>query len=398
MKILMIHHSGMLGGGTLSCFDVINSLKEQGHNVILSLPIGDNKALKKAKEMNLDILNENIVPLTFGYYNGGSNIFKLIIKYFVLLKYKKKWIKTLEYEKPDLVLLNSIVQWPMIEILNNMKIRNICFVRETMKGSLSNIINRTIASKLEKSSGIAFLSEFDKKEWSLSSKVIQKVIPDTINIDEFKKGINKEIARKKLELKDDVKYILYVGGMSRLKGARTMIRAINQCKGNNIKLLFLGELDIDLNNSCLISRIKNRSRINFIKEINRYIEENDLRKHIELVGIQTNMNYWYAACDFVVFPAEKAHQARPIYEAGVFNKPAIVSDFSNYNEYLNDQISGLVFEPGNFIDLSKAINKLIEDSELCCELGKNNNLLTYRHHNSKITNNLIGELIKDVNL
>ncbi|MEW8992883.1 glycosyltransferase [Clostridium sp.] len=379
----------------MSCFDLINALKNK-HNIILALPKGKNAARYKAKEMNIDTLNQNVMPLIFGYYNGCSNILRVVIKATFTLKYKSKWRKILEQQKPDLVILNSIVQWPMICLLNNMNIKNVCFVRETMRGNSNNIFNQIIAKNLKKAGGLSFLSQYDKNQWSLPKKVKQVVIPDMLDIDNFTYGINRENARKRLKLKSDAFYILYVGGMSKLKGAETIIRAINSCEEKNVKLLFLGDLENDLITSRGFKRIKYYSKISFIKKMNKYIKSYGLIDHIQFVGIQKDMSYWYAACDVVVFPAEEAHQARPIYEAGAFKKPIIASNFDNYHEYLKPGVNGLVFEPKNYIELAQIIEKLYKNPSICNELGKNNYELTIKLHNSSSINLQIQKLIEYV--
>jgi glycosyltransferase involved in cell wall biosynthesis len=398
MKILMIHHSEVLGGGTLSCFDIISALKKDKYNLLLSLPSGKNAAREKAHELDLNILDDDIKPLIFGYYNGGSNLFKVIIKSLMRLGNLGEWKKLIIREKPDIVLLNSMILWPMIPLLSRFNIKSIVFVRETMKGNSKRLINRLVYANLQKATGVAFLSQFDQKQWNLSDKVIQSIIPDVVDVDEFSQGIDKESSRKQLNLKNNVFYILYVGGMNELKGVRTIIHAMNHCKSLNIELLFLGELGEELLKSKGISSVKNKKRIALINEINRYVHENKLEKCIRFVGMQKEMNIWYSACDVVVFPAKEAHQARPIYEAGVFKKPIIASNFQNYMEYLKPGISGLVFEPENHKDLAQEIEKLYKDPISCDKLGKGNFDLMNRFHNSKEVNNRIRNFIQDVAL
>lgn len=396
MKILVIHHSGNLGGGTISCFDVVNAINKKEDEIILSLPPGENAARHKATEMNISTLNENIMPLIFGYYNGSTNILRVTIKSAFSFKDREKWKKTLRQIKPDLVLLNSIVQWPMISLLNSMNIKSICFVRETMRGKPNNIINKFIAKSLQKANGVVFLSNFDKKQWNLVGNVSQTVIPDTLNLKDYISGINKENSRIKLKLKGDVFYVLYVGGMSKLKGAQTIVKAINHFQEENIEVLFLGDLGTELINLNGIQRRKKSNQISFINEVYNYVQKNKLHNRIQFIGIQRNMNDWYSACDVVVFPAEKAHQARPIYEAGAFEKPVIVSGFPNYNEYLKSGINGLVFEPGNFIELANAIEVLYKNQALCANLGKNNFKLTDSLHDCIKINTKIEKFIKEV--
>lgn len=376
MKILVIHHTGLMGGGTLSCFDVIKSLSADGSDVYLLLPPGENEARKQAKKLNINVLNYNIKPLVFGYYNGSSNLIKVVVKSIISMKYINRWKLVLGKEKPDLVVLNSIVQWPMISIINKIDINTVCFIRETMKGNRYNIINYLIAFYLKRTSGVSFLSVFDREQWKISNLRNIQVIPDMLNMEKYTWNLSMEKSREKFQLKQNFFYVLYVGGMSKLKGAETIIKAINNCTSDNIRLLFLGDLGEKSLNK------KNSSQKKFVNKMYRFIKENNLQNRIKLIGPQTNVNYWYAACDVVVFPAEEAHQGRPIYEAGAFKKPVIVSDFPNYKEYMQEGVNGLYFEPGNDKELTEKIENLKSDSEYCADLGTKNYFMTKELHSS----------------
>ncbi|WP_318617952.1 glycosyltransferase family 4 protein [Sporosarcina sp. YIM B06819] len=397
MKILIIHHTGLMGGGTLSCFDIIKALEGNKHSIVLALPPGESAARQLAKNNNINILNDTVVPLVFGHYNGGANILKVLIRALPRLRYIKRWEKILRREKPDVVLLNSMIQWPMISILKKLNIKSVCFVRETIKGKRRGLINRFIAAKLQNGTGVSFLSEFDKKQWDLPERVNQIVIPDVVDVDNYSNGINKEDSRNILKLKNDVFYILYSGGMSKIKGAETIVRALKHCKGKKIELLFLGNSGNDLLEARGVKKIKYFTKISFIKKLYRFIEENGMKDKVKFLGVQTNMNYWYSACDVVVFPAEEAHQARPIYEAGVFKKPIIASDFPNYYEYLKPGVSGLVFKPGDHNELAQAIENLYDNSVLYDDIGNNNYLLMDKFHNSKSVNKKVNNFIESIN-
>lgn len=396
MKVMIIHHSGDIGGGTLSCFDIVRALMENGHEVKLVLPPGNNDARILADKLGFKVINSNLNPITFNYYNGGSNLLRISLKYFFVKKFGAKWKNLFEKEAPDLVMLNSSVQWPMISILNSLYIKNICFIRETMRGERNSLINRIIAARIEKSYFISFISNFDKNQWNLSSNVNQIVIPDMVDSNIFLKEFDKFALRKKYNLEESTFYVLYVGGMNEFKGASVIIEAMKYCKSENIKLLFLGDIGTEINSLNFLNRIKNRRRIEFINEMKKYIQDNDLVNSINLIGKQTNMNDWYAISDVVVFPAIQAHQARPIYESGAFNKTIIVSDFPNYKEYINHLNNGLVFEPKNPKKLADAIKTLYSNSSLRKGLAENNYRIMKNNHSSIEVNKKINTLVARV--
>ena len=72
---------------------------------------------------------------------------------------------------------------------------------------------------------------------------------------------------------------------------------------------------------------------------------------------------WYAACDLVVFPSTKAHQAMPIYEAGMAERLMIISDFVNTREFLENEKNGLTFPPSNSEVLAAKIQWANENAQ-----------------------------------
>ena len=394
MKYLLIHHTGQLGGGTLSFVDVIKVLLKEKDEISVVLPTGGNAAKELVENLGIKVDKYDVNPITFGYYNGGSPVYKLFIKYLLLIKYRGSWIEIIKQKKPDVVVLNSLVQWPMIPIFKSLNIKTYCFVRETMKGSKNSVVNKIIANNLEKLDGIAFLSEYDKSQWNLSASLKQEIIPDLVDIKSFSNNLLKQDAREKLGLNRKSFYVLYVGGVSKLKGIDTILKAVNSCHNKDIKLLILGDTGEGIISKKGFSSIKDIGRRKFIKEVHSYIKDNDLNSQIEFVGIQKEMNYWYAASDVVVFPVQKAHQGRPIYEAGVFSKPVIVSNFPNFKEYLVPGKNGAVFEPGNYDELSNKIIQLYKDKNLADYLGNQNYNMTLQQHNSEIINGNIESFLK----
>lgn len=396
MQVLVIHHSGDIGGGTLSCFDIIEALTENEYKVSLLLPPGHSDARVQAEKLGIRVIPNNFNAITFDYYNGGSTFPRILLKFLFASRNRKQWEKLFNTEKPDLVLLNSSVQWPMIKILNKSKIKVICFNRETLRGKRKSVINKIIAFNMQKASGVAFISCFDKKQWGLTSVLNQTVIPDMVDKKLFIEVFEQKECRKKQNLKEDKFYVLYVGGMSEFKGAKVIIEAINKIEDKRIELLFLGDLGSDLKNLNWIGKIRNRDRISFINSMNEYIQNNDLMGRIHFAGKQTNMKDWYGASDVVVFPAIKAHQARPIYEAGAFRKPIVVSDFPNYKEHLVHGVNGFVFEPGNANELAKTIERLSNDIDLYGKIKDCNYKFIRNKHSSDIVNEKIINFINKV--
>ena len=68
-------------------------------------------------------------------------------------------------------------------------------------------------------------------------------------------------------------------------------------------------------------------------------------------------------CDLVVFPSTKAHQAMPIYEAGMAERLMIISDFVNTREFLENEKNGLTFPPSNSEALAEKIKEGLDKDD-----------------------------------
>ncbi len=399
MKLMIIHHSGLIGGGTLSCIDVAKALKKilkPEDKLLVSMPIG-SKAEKLAIELNCgQILSHKYSAITFGYYNGGANTLRIIVKLFFQLLHLRYWKAFFQQHKPDMVILNSIVLCPLIILLNKLNIKSSIFVRETMRGKKNSLQNNIIKYFLNKSDIVNFISEYDMEQWNLSKAVQKNVLPDVVNIKEFSKtSVSKDKILSKFNLKTTDFLVLYAGGINELKGAQTALEAIGKSSNLNIKLLVLGNLGKEFKNLVGIKRfIKNKS-LKYIEEFYNYIEKNNLKDKVRLIGIQKEVNNWCNICDVAIIPISKAHQSRLIYEAGVFYKPVVATDFPNYREFIKNGVNGFVFPNHNSKLLKEKLEKLASDALLKEKLGKENHSFTCKFHNAQRNEQKICDIYKE---
>ena len=69
--------------------------------------------------------------------------------------------------------------------------------------------------------------------------------------------------------------------------------------------------------------------------------------------------FFYKEANIIVFPSTKPHQARPIYEAGISNKPIIISDFNETKEFAINEYNVFTFKNGNNKSLLQTIEKVL---------------------------------------
>jgi len=398
MKILLIYHHNGLGGGVRSGLDIALALSS-AHDVKILIPSPRPELKQVIEDEKRVVYQEGLNVPCFSYYNGGASFFKASIFFFLKRKNFRQWNILVAGEKPDLILYNSIVQWPLFHYLRKLNIPSICFVRETMKGQPFFPINIFIRKRLEQIQGVAFLTSYDKSRWQKKDNFYDNwvVIPHMVDIDAS--NSKEYITKTEYNLSENDFIVLYLGGYSKIKGIFQLLKSAKYLKDLKIKILILG----DCENPTLSNRYNFVELLRYIVHKTRFskikskIDKLNRDVHRVIVkGMQNNIIEWYNIADVVVFPAQKVHQARPIYEAGLNRKTIIVPNYDNFNENLLDGYNGLYYKRRSSKDLGKKIIKLYKDRDYCNLLGENNYKMTIKNHDKNNINRKVLEFIEMV--
>jgi glycosyltransferase involved in cell wall biosynthesis len=281
------------------------------------------------------------------------------------------------------------------KIAKKYNIKTILFFRETLIKGLfglrTSFIKRNLNLYVDR---ISFISEFDLVRNSgitCNKRVIY-------NINEINENSGeKNFYREKLGLNADKKYILYVGGLYKLKGAHVLIKAAKLLKRNDVDYIFLGIKSQEK----LISKI--RLPFEKIKYILNFGYENKCMKLIVKYNLldkikffppQTDTSYFYSASDILVYPMTSPHQARPIFEAGINKTPIIITDFPNIKEFINEK-NGFLFQNEDYQGLAKCINFVLDNNDQVNEKVEYNYQLVKRRHSYKTFHSKIKILLEE---
>lgn len=369
-KLLFIHHYGGYGGAGISLLNNIEMLKDN-YEITVLLPSIPDDMINELKKMRVDyIINNDIgmVPI----YSGGSNIFKPSF-YKNILKIKKTKIdieKELMFNQYYALIVNSLtLSW--IGIIDN-NIPKVCFVRETLnnKAFFFNFLYRFILNK--KFQKVFFISKYDLNKFNLK-KNRSLVLNDC--------SFNSNLAQKKNKNKAEIN-ILFLGGYNKIKGLHILLKSLERIKNKDISLTIAGD--------CKIRNLYGYKLQNKIQKLAKKFE-------INIIGKTTDTNFLFENADIVVFPSTTPHQARPLFEAGFYKLPVIISDFTQTNERVIDKYNGLTFKPNSSLELRKRIILLIENEQLRIKLGENNFNYCIEEHECEnlriVLNNEIEDLI-----
>jgi len=391
-KIAVIHHSGILGGAGVSLLNTIKSLTSD-HELIIFVPTEPedikNELLKIQDKFSFHIIEyvRRIGALT--HYSGGDSIFspRFVYRSALIAIQWRYWNKQLAKINPDIVIVNSLILSWMSKLPQFQNRKSICFVRETISSQRPDLINKLFKRFLSSFSKVSFLSEFDAQSWNipLHKKIIIRNFIDEARLDN---SISREIASKTLGLKADTFHVLYVGGVSYMKGFDLAVRSVLSCKG--VELIVAG------NNFDECAKIHKGKLSQYEQSIKDEILNRDKKDCIHILGRQSNMSDCYAAADVLVFPMRSIHQARPVFEAGWFSKPVIITKAENIYEDLQQGVNGFMFDINQSQDLTSHIQYLRDNPSVAIKMGEENYRLTIENHRQRENCAKINELVNSL--
>lgn len=397
MKILIIHHFCGIGGGFKSCLDIAKMIKNNGHDVTIALPSLNSEVESVLKKNKIKYRIDIPAIIEFNYHSASSTAFVALIKYFISLRNRNKWRSFFAEQNYDLIILNSLVQAPLIKYIKEAKKKSILFIRETIRKNRKTILNKFLSRKIVEFDAISFLTKYDQESWGIKKGVIQEIIPDIVDIQclsiEYTELQNRKV---ELNIHENTPCFLYLGGLCYIKGALDVLLAFNRylALGNKGHLFMLGSDYNKFSELGCIKKIIHMKDIRYSQYCKRVIKAiNNNGNNITFVGLVEQPEDWYLISDIVIFPVKKVHQARPIYEAGFFKKTVIVPRFPNFSESVIENYNGLYYMPGNIEDLSEKMIDLAKNRKKRNELGKHNMELYEQIHTFKYAETKLNKML-----
>ena len=151
-------------------------------------------------------------------------------------------------------------------------------------------------------------------------------------------------------------YVLLFGKIKPYKGLDILIKAariVRKKLGNKFSVVIAGK-----GNLSYFDTLLSTEDLEYIYIQNRFIPE------IEIPRL-------FKEAKFLVLPYTDASQSGVVSLAYTFSKPVIVSNVGSIPEYVDHGVTGFTFETGDIDQLAKYMTKLVEDNNLCLEMGKN---------------------------
>ena len=153
-------------------------------------------------------------------------------------------------------------------------------------------------------------------------------------------------SRRKLHLPPELKYLLFIGALSRRKGIDLLLSAYKKINRLDLKLILIGQG----NDKYLIDE---------------FIKEYALSDRILLPGTipHIQLPVWYAAADVIVLPSLAEGVPNVILEAQAMGKPVVASAVGGIPEIIIEGKNGNLCQPGDLESFIQALVKALSGSQ-----------------------------------
>lgn len=384
MKVLFLNHAGVLGGATVSMVNILNALRLAGDKVEI--------VCRSTPHDTIDMLLKNgytqIYPIKWvmshPYYNGGVTN-RLSLSYWNCVRnviYAGREIERIIAQSDcDVVMVNSITLFYVGKIAKAYGKKAICFQRETLpQTNTSKKIRKIVAETFD---GVVFISSYDLHQFDLYPHILKKVIYDKINVDNFANLDQREAI-------NGGKRILFMGGISQLKGTHIAIEALKYLPGYILSIVSGGRLESP---SCKSNRFcfsYGGSKNSYLKKCSEIASKSGVLDRLEYLPPIQNVEQYYQNADVVVFSPTVEHQTRLIYETGAAKKPIVVPDIAHLDEFSYGHVFRFkMADPASCAcAILKAVKATVDYEEVCCDI--------YAYHDSRTLDEELKGLLEEI--
>ena len=321
--------------------NTVLGLKDRGFNIIVILPSHGPLG---------EILSKNDIEIYVCFFYGWlgrkykiiKGLYRLIYNYFSILKINKYIRKV----KPDIIYTNTIYSQVGSLVAKKNNIKHLWHIRELVNEDMRADFDFGIryVSKIVRNttSCIIYNSDFTKKKYEnyflgIRSKVIYNGWLDV------KEKLN---PGRKEPVNCNSPVLCIVGSVHPGKGQILAVKAISILKKlyPNILLKICGEGDV-----------------RYVKKIKSFSKKMGLDNNVDWCGFVENVDKIYQLSDISLFCSENEAFGRVVVESMSFGCPVVAANRGGVLEIIDDGYNGLLYNCGDFLDLSEKIKNLLSD-------------------------------------
>ena len=182
------------------------------------------------------------------------------------------------------------------------------------------------------------------------------VVPNGVDLDRFKPGLDVSGVRERLGLKDE-RIIFFAGRLVPYKGLGYLLEAFSALckKRTDLRLVLLGT-------GSLIGDLRRRVRMMHLDELVRFVASVS----------EEELPRFYAASDVVVMPSRSRSEGFCIsaLQGMACGKPIVATRVGGVPFLVRDGETGILVEPKDWRQLFAAISRILENPALAARMGR----------------------------
>ncbi len=362
MRILQVTNvlSPVHGGSAEVPYQLSRELAKRGHQV--TLYTSDSKL----KEEHLNLLPE-IKISAFKTWLGSANLFLTP----GIIKKAKEEVKHF-----DIIHMHSYRTFQNIAVYRYAQKNRISYVLQA-HGSLPRIMSKKRLKLifdnlwgyrlLENAAGVIAVTRAEAEQYrnmGVNEDRI-RIIPHGINLSEFDTLPEKGMFRQKHGLDNNLKIILYLGRIHKIKGLDLLAKAFAELSqlSSDVRLIIVGPDD------------------GYLRELQQLVRRLGIEEKVLFTGPLYGQEKLRAYVDANVYVLPSSYEifGITILEAWACGIPVIVTDGCGLAHIIDGQ-AGLVM-PYNKDRLRDALRRLLDDEKMGHEFGENGRLLVHNKFN-----------------
>ncbi|HYR08220.1 MAG TPA: glycosyltransferase family 4 protein [Longimicrobium sp.] len=379
-RILYIDHSGARGGALLALCSVIRALDRERYEPVVACIHDVPEVLDAFRAAGAETVHApgiSAFPHTTGGWNplltpaGALRALRAAAAFRPSARATEALVRRL---RPDVVHLNSLVLAPSAAGARAAGVPVLWQVRESVHPGHARVRRRLLARALVRWPDAAvFVSADDRQR--LGGAALGTVIPDSVDHRRFDRALDGAAVRAELAVPADAPLVLFLGGVSAIKGAHVLLAALPQARrrvpglhavvagahGPRSRSPVAGIARVLLP---LVGSGTERQRFE------RAYADGGMEGWVRLLPFRADPERLMAAADVVVFPSTVPHSALPVIEAGAMAKPVVASRLGGVEELVEDGETGLLVPPADPDALAAAIARVLSDPALAARLGE----------------------------
>jgi glycosyltransferase involved in cell wall biosynthesis len=399
-RILFINHASGLSGSVISLGHIVEGFVKSGYEVFVVNKNNDKGATYLRESgatvfctrisigLSVSAVVEEDLLNPFELFNFLKNFVKVPLGVFCTWYYIRK-------VRPCLLYLNEFVL-PQCSLVGKlMGVQTVMHVRGPILRGRWGIRRRLLVKEvLQWNDRVIAITKTDAEQ--LIDEAKRGVVPsgerklakvytvhETQHPEESGPADVGSRGKEQFGLKEAVKVVTMLGGVSKIKGTLEFLQAaqcIRELEGETV-FVVAGPCS-----RCFgFPGAKRGSRANekYAKSVYDFVQEQDISRRVKFLGETRNVKDLLQCTDVLVFPSTVSHFARPVIEAWSFRKPAIMTDTPHAREQIEDGVDGLLVPMNDPQRLADAIRRVLADRELARRMGENGYQKVQRFFNSE---------------